>query len=155
MSTKQDGVPSRATAGLIDRMIEISSAKRTDHVTIAGSGHLDFLITLCRRGFARVTCWVAGRAAPVNDLPADVLFLLNVGSDAGVLTALARFGRNLRPGSVLVIRYTDQSPRGQGHPLHRFLAGYGFAMTQQTVDAAGGMLLCARKQAGTVQARAA
>jgi hypothetical protein len=155
MSAKQDGVLPRATARLIDQMIEISGAKRTDNVTIAGSGHLDFLITLCRRGFARVTCWVADRAAPINDLPADVLFVTNVGSDAGALTLLARFGRSLRPNGVLVIRYSRQFPKGHGQALGRLLAEYGFAITQQTTEATGGMLLCVRKQVGAVQARAA
>jgi hypothetical protein len=155
MSTKQDGVISRATASLVEQMIEISGAKHTDNVAIAGSGHLDFLVTLCRRGFDRVTCWVTDRAAPITEAPADVLFVLNVGGDAEALTALGRVGRTLRPSGVLVIRYAAQFPKGHGHPLHRLLAGYGFAMTRQTVDAAGCALLCARKQASAVQARAA
>ena len=155
MSTKQDGVPSRATAEVIEQMIDISGVRRTDNVAIAGSGHLDFLVTLCRSGFARVTCWIADQAAPITEAPADVLFVLNVGSDAGVSTIMSEFGRSLRPGGALVIRFVRRSPKSHGRLLGRLLGRYGFTITQQQIDAAGGTLLCARKQACAVQARAA
>ena len=102
MSTAYNGVSAQTPSHLFDELIGASGAKRTDYIAIAGRRHVDLLIELCQRGFARAACQAAEQAPNAGE-PADVLLVPSISSDTELANILAKAGRSLRAGGTLVV----------------------------------------------------
>lgn len=120
-------------------LVIASAAKPTDLVTIAGCRHLDLLIEFFRRGFTDVTCQ-ADRGPHDGHRPSDVLVVPTISSDLALLHLLARFGGELRPGGMLVVRDDRPLSDRRRQQLLRLLGQRGFAPVRrvgQWVEAGG------------------
>jgi hypothetical protein len=146
MSATQVSVLSETPSDVCDVLIGVCDARKTDYIAIAGRRHVDLLIELCQRGFARAACQAAEQA-PSTGEPADVLLVPSISSDAELLDILAKAGRSLRAGGTLVLR-DERGPLGAGSVLrlHRVLAANGFRLIKKAPrhDRLG-EILCARK----------
>jgi len=99
----------RQTPALVDRFIEVSGARPQDQIIIAGAAHLEHLIMLTRRGFARVSCQSPERSPHVPNSKADAILAPAVASEAQFLSILKDLGSNLRAGGTLILELLPQS----------------------------------------------
>jgi hypothetical protein len=139
----------QAEPELLDQMIRASAAQSGDQVTIVGRGTMALLLGLCRRGYARVSCHAAAGGPRLAEPAVDLLWLLDIAGDEQLLDAISRFGRSLRPDGRLLIHDLRSMPRGSVRRLRALLGQHGFDLERQTsADAAGGVLLSARRRLG-------
>lgn len=132
---------------IVDGAIRLADMRASDRVTIVGRSHLDLLLGLGRRGILRASCEMpdGGPLAASDD--SDVIWIPGETESVTLLTALARFGRHLRPGGTLIV---GPRPPGGGTDkswLRRLLFERGFMSVAQ-LQVGGGdgdVLLCARK----------
>jgi len=91
----------------LDDFIELSGARPSDKVIIAGAKHLDLLLSLMRHGFAQVICQASTQDPCVGQSPADIILAPAVRSETDLLSILRRLGSVLRRGGVLVLQTTQ------------------------------------------------
>jgi len=153
MSTKQGVAPCTAAGDLADALIDAAGARQTDRVVIAGRGNLDLLVALCRGSYSQAACQAVHRGPRLVGSPADVLLVPDIASEGELTAVLARLGRDLRDGGMLVVRGAHRLLGGR---LRRLIDASGFTLTRRDARADdGSILLCARKRAIAARACAA
>jgi hypothetical protein len=154
--TKLSDETSRLSGEFAERLIDASGATPADCVMIAGYQHLDLLIALCRRGFARAMCQAEDQGPNGAGPVADVLLVPGVRNDAELVTVITRLGRNVRAGGKLVLRDARGILTNRTPYMRRLLADHGFTLVRQVLHPANaGMILHARKQGAAAQFAAA
>jgi hypothetical protein len=118
------------TPALVDRFIQLSGARPCDQIIIAGAAHLEHLITLTRRGFARVSCQSPERSPHVPNSKADAIFAPSVKGGAQLLSLLNDLGSRLQPGGTLVVAAPDLA----GDELNAALLAHGFGSLEPMGD---------------------
>jgi hypothetical protein len=98
-----DRRPNADMPGLVDRFIQASGARLSDQIMIAGARNLDCLISLTRRGFARVICQSPERSPHVPNSRADVILAPAIANEAQLLDLLQHLGSALQPGGTVII----------------------------------------------------
>jgi hypothetical protein len=126
------------TRVLVDRFIQLSGAQLGDQIIIAGAAHLDHLLALTRRGFARVSCQSPEHSPHVPNSKADAIFAPAIANEAQLISLLNGLGSHLQPGGTLVVA----SRAFSGDALDAALLTHGF----QSLEPMGDGLWRARKQ---------
>ncbi|HEY1506807.1 MAG TPA: hypothetical protein VGF92_21065 [Stellaceae bacterium] len=118
------------TLASVDRFIQRSGARPCDQIIIAGAAHLEHLITLTRRGFARVSCQSLERSPHVPNGKADAIFAPAVAGEAQLLALLEGLGSRLQPGGALIVA----APTLAGEGLDAALLAHGFGSLEPMGD---------------------
>ena len=126
------------TPALVHRFIQLSGARPCDQIIIAGAAHLEHLIALTRRGFARVSCQSPEHSPHVPNSKADALFAPSVTGEAQLLSLLDGLGSRVLPGGALIVAAPDLA----GDKLNAALLAHGFGALEPMGDG----LWRARKQ---------
>jgi hypothetical protein len=121
---------SRSRSDICNELLDACDAKPTESVVIVGSGHMDLLVVLCRRGFARVTCQTSSAGVRCLDTPVDVLILPNCSSEPKLRCAIARFDRVMGKGARIALCIPSVPPSRPLQYWHVLLAGRSFHPTQ-------------------------
>ena len=143
--------PSEASArDLADALVAASGARAKDRITIVGSGQIELLVALVRRGFANVACRAAGTALPPARGEADILLAPTVEGEADLRCIVRQFGASLAAHGALVIRANDSAGLG-GRRVRQIFLNAGFDAVERLP---GGRFWCARKQAASLASAA-
>lgn len=126
------------TPASVDRFIQLSGARPCDQIIIAGAAHLEHLITLTRRGFARVSCQSPEHSPHVPNSQADAIFAPSIAGETQLLSLLDGLGSRVQPGGALIVA----APALAGGTLDTALLAHGFG----ALEAMGDGLWRARKQ---------
>jgi len=148
MSRLPEAEPDRPAPELLEQMIWASRVRCVDRLTIAGRGHLDLLIGLCHRGFARVSCRASDQGPRAGEPETDMLWIPGVENEAQLTKTLARLGRCLRADGIVLVHDRRRHSRQRFRRLCGVLAESGFTFDRQEAAADGSVLLCAHKRAG-------
>src|SRR5581483_3979076 len=117
---------SRQGAELASKLIEASGARAADHITIAGTRHLDLLLALYGRGFCHVACQATNQECPHDaQSAADILLVPHLEDERELSAVLARLAPVLRKGGKLVVGAVGKQEVATR--LRRLLAERGFA----------------------------
>jgi hypothetical protein len=150
MSVSSDAGFGETEPELLEQMIRTSAARPDDEVKIVGRGTMALLLGLCRRGFARASCFV-GAGPSASERPIDRLWLLDVTSDEQIVSALARFGRGLAGDGRVLIQDRRPALGGRVPALRMLLARHGFSLERLApAGVVGGLLFCARRRSVTL-----
>ena len=142
----------RSEQDLARRLVTASGARPADVVTIAGSGHIEILIELIRRGFSDVLCRSAVDGPHMATPPADVLLAPNVTSETDLDSVLKRLGSDLRPCGILALSIPPIFSSLDERRLRRRLFECGFTAIERIAGRGdAGTLWCARKHAAAVR----
>ena len=98
-----DRRPNSLPAVSIDDFIAAAGARLADRIIIAGAAHLEFLISLTRRGFMSAICQSPSRSPHIPNSKADAILAPAVTDEASLVAILDGLGAELRPGGALVI----------------------------------------------------
>ncbi len=126
------------TPALVDRFIQASGARLSDQILIVGACHLDHLISLTRRGFARVSCQSPERSPHIPNSTADAILAPAIASEAQLLSLLKDLGSRLHTGGTLIVAARDLAC----DMLNPALLAHGFG----SLEPMGDGLWRARKQ---------
>jgi hypothetical protein len=131
----------------VAQLIGTCHAKHTDHIMIAGRRAIQAVIDLCRRGYLNVMCRSSAPGPHVADDSADSLWILNVPSETELRALVAKFGRDLRMGGMLVVGFEIPISSDHASRLRKVLLGEGFTPLRQQTDSSGRtLLICGRHE---------
>lgn len=145
--SRQQQEPAVTQQAVVGRMLAAANADTGENVAIIGSGRLDMVVELCRRGFARVGCANAGGVGLVD--PVELLLIPDAGRLRDLPGLLARATRRVLAGGAIVLH--DSRPGRQQlrsrrlREFTRFLGQYGFFCVNQESDGDHGLVLVARR----------
>src|ERR1700680_699894 len=115
----------------VAQLIGRCQAKHKDHIIIAGRRTIQTVIDLCRRGYLNVMCRSSAPGPHVTDDSADSLWILNVPSETELRALVAKFGRDLRMGGMLVVGFEIPISSDHASRLRKVLLGEGFTPLRQ------------------------
>lgn len=115
MSTVIDLVrrPNVDASTCADDFIAAARVRLSDRIVIAGAAHLDFLLVLTRRGFARVSCQSPDHCPHIRCEKADAIFAPALRDEARALSVLKGMAAALNPGGVLVLETPPLEPTAE------------------------------------------
>jgi hypothetical protein len=143
----------RISTNLAEEIVAASAASPSAKVIIVGSGQLDLLIALLRRGFANVDC-LSPDGGPHPPKGETDLVIAAVRTDVELQHVLRRFGGVLHSGGRLLMHVAALDFRNERR-VRELLLHAGFAALERLPSRGGqGHLWCARRQ-GIAMARAA
>ncbi|HXQ50404.1 MAG TPA: hypothetical protein VN802_04860 [Stellaceae bacterium] len=144
--------PRSLERALAQEVVTASGARPADHVTIAGTDHVEVLVEFIRRGFSNVLCRSAEHGPHIPAPPADVLVAPDVKSEAGLSCVLARLGRDLRPRGILVMTCARTCSPFDERRLRRVLMDGGFTAVERIAGRGDvGTVWCAHKGAASLR----
>jgi hypothetical protein len=132
---------SRGRSDISDELLDACGARLSQSVVIVGSGHVDLLAALCRRGFVCVTCQGSYTGLRRLDTPVDVLILRNCPSEPKLRHVLARYGRAMGEGAMVVLCTPSFSPFRSSLKLRALFAEHGLHLTHRSKRLSDGMTL--------------
>lgn len=139
--------PEHCRAGVCEELVDACATTPGQAVTIVGTGQIDLLAALCRRGVARAACRAPQGGPHDPAAPADLLIIVDPRREPDLRRALGSLGRTMRAGSRVVLRLAGHLSSGRLCRLRRLLAEYGFGLTWMTQRLSDGSGLCfARKR---------
>lgn len=118
------------TLALVDRFIQLSGARPCDQIIIAGAAHLEHLISLTRRGFARVSCQSPERSPHIPNGKADAILAPSIAGEAQLLSLLEGLGSRVQPGGTLIVVARDLA----GDTVNSALLAQGFGALEPMGD---------------------
>lgn len=146
-----DHRPNGQPAASVDAFIAASGACLSDQVIIAGAAHLEFLISLTRRGFLSVVCQSPQHGPHVPNSKADAILAPAVRDEAALLAILDGLGSELRDGGVLVVEAITPIDCSANLRLRRALHAQGLAALEPAADRGdSGALWRAHKKGGAI-----
>ena len=138
-----DRRPNSLPAVSVDDFIAAAGARLADRIIIAGAAHLEFLISLTRRGFMSAICQSPSRSPHIPNSKADAILAPAVKDEASLVSILDGLGAELRPGGALVIETAAAFDPSIAVRLRPALLARGFA----GLESLGASLWRARKAA--------
>jgi hypothetical protein len=122
-----DRRPNSLSAVSVDDFIAAAGARLADRIIIAGAAHLEFLISLTRRGFMSAICQSPSRSPHIPNSKADAILAPAVKDEASLVAILDGLGAELRPGGALVIEAAPAFDPSTAARLRPALLARGFA----------------------------
>jgi hypothetical protein len=130
-----------------ETIMELVDRRRTDHVIVVGAQNIELVVQLARHGFLDVTCRSMLTGPTVGTRSAGIIIVPGVDRVPEWPAVVPRLARALRPGGVLVLRWSGSSSAVRLRQLQKLLSQHGFSFIRKHLEGLDLDVLCCRKAA--------